>query len=129
MIKENKIKVVINKSVVEVFNFTVNPKNTSLWISHLQEELSDSYPPKVGTEYKNKGVSEEWDHYTVIEFEKDKLFTLKASDGNYHVRYTYKKLENTKTEMEYFEWVETGELSNPFTKDTLQKLKEVMEKD
>jgi len=29
--------------------------------------------------------------------------------------------------MEYFEWVEHGELSNPFTSDIIQKLKLVIE--
>lgn len=37
-------------------------------------------------------------------------------DDNYHVKYKYKKLDNNKTEMEYFEWVKTGKLENPFTK-------------
>ena len=125
--KENKILIEIDKPVKEVFEFTINPKNTPLWISNIQEEISTEYPPVVGTIYKNRGDVGEWDFYKVIEFKKNQLFTMKISDGNYHVRYTYKKLSDVKTEMEYFEWVEKGELENPFTQDVLNKLKEVIE--
>ena len=48
---------------------------------------------------------------------------------NYHVRYTYKKINNNETEMEYFEWMENGELNKPFIIETLKKLKEVLEKE
>lgn len=123
--KENKISVVIDKSIEEVFEFTTNPKNTPLWIEHIKEEVSDEYPPKIGTSYRNRGDSE-WDSYKVSEFEKNKVFTL--TDGNYSVRYSYRQLDENKTEMEYFEWIEEGELSNPFTEDILQNLKKVMER-
>jgi len=55
------------------------------------------------------------------------LFTLTDLDENYSVRYTYRKLDENKTEMEYFEWMKNGELSKPFTEDILMKLKSVME--
>ncbi|MEI7563641.1 MAG: hypothetical protein WCJ39_08675 [bacterium] len=61
-----------------------------------------------------------------MEFEQDKLFTLTDVDENYHVRYTYKDIKG-KTEMEYFEWMTNGDLSNPYTIDVLEKLKSVME--
>ncbi len=126
--KENKLSITINKSIDEVFEFTINPKNTPLWITHLKEELADTYPPHVGTLYKNTGDFNKWYVYEVTEFKKDKTFTMKAADNNYYVRYTYKNIDNTKTEMEYFEWVEKGELDNPFTQSTLEKLKEVIER-
>ncbi|MFH0978414.1 MAG: hypothetical protein V1837_03875 [Candidatus Woesearchaeota archaeon] len=125
---ENKIVIVINKSIKEVFEFTTNPKNTHLWIPQIKEELSDKYPPEIHTIYKNRGSSGKWNYYTVIEFDKDKIFTLKSSDYNYFVRYTYEKLSETKTEMEYFEWVKEGKIKNPFTQEILQGLKEIMEK-
>ncbi len=125
--KENRIIIIINKPIKEVFKFTNNPKNTHLWIPQIKEETSDKYPPEINTVYKNCGSSGKWDYYKVIEFEKDKVFTLKASDNNYFVRYTYKKLSETNTEMQYFEWVEKGDLENPFTQEILQSLKEVIE--
>ncbi len=126
--KENKLFIIIDKPIEDVFEFTINPKNTPLWIVHLKEEIADACPPKVGTLYKNRGDSTKWDIYEVTEFKKNSTFTMKASDNNYYVRYTYKSINETRTEMEYFEWVEKGELENPFAQTTLEKLKEVMEK-
>jgi len=125
--KQNKIKVIINKPVEEVFEFTTNPKNTHLWIPSIDEEIAEEYPPKVNTKYKNRGKDSDWDFFKVLEFEKNKIFTLTDLDGNYTVKYTYKRLSYNQTEMEYFEWIKEGELSNQFTKATLLKLKSLME--
>ncbi len=125
--KENKITVIINKSIEDVFKFTTNPKNTHLWIPSVEEEIAEEYPPKINTQYKNRGKEPDWDFYKVVEFDKNKVFTLTDLDENYSVSYTYKKLGDSQTEMEYFEWMKEGELSNPFTKDILLKLKSVME--
>ncbi len=125
--QQNKVTIIIDKSIEEVFEFTTNPKNTHLWIPSIEEEIAEEYPPKINTQYKNRGNDFKWDFYKVLEFEKNKVFTLTDLKGIYTVKYTYKKLEDNKTEMEYFEWVSKGELSNPFTKDILLKLKSVIE--
>jgi uncharacterized protein YndB with AHSA1/START domain len=125
--QENKITILINKPIEEVFEFTTNPKNTHLWIPSIVEEVAEEYPPKIGTQYKNKGNDSDWDFYKVIEFQNNKIFTLSDLENNYHVKYTYRKINDTQTEMEYFEWMTGGELNNPFTDDILQKLKSVME--
>lgn len=124
--KENKIEIIIDKPIGEVFEFTTNPENTHLWIDSITEEVSEEYPPRIGTTYKNKGENTPWDVYTVIELEKDKIFTLTDLE-NYTVRYSYTSLGENQTKMEYFEWVKEGELSNPFTQDTLIELKSIME--
>jgi len=56
------------------------------------------------------------------------LFVLSDLDENYFVKYTYRQIEDKKTEMEYFEWMTNGELNNPFTESILDNLKIVMEK-
>lgn len=126
--QENKITIIINKPIETVFYFTTNPKNTHLWIPSIQEEIADEFPPRIGTQYRNHGKDSDWDFYKVLEYEPNKTFTLCDLEGNYHVKYSYKELNNNQTEMEYFEWMENGELKNPFTMDILQNLKLNMEK-
>lgn len=124
---ENKITIIINKPVNDVFEFTTNPKNTHLWIPSIVEEIASEFPPQIGTEYKNRGDSLEWDLYSVLEFENNKIFTLAKADGNYFVKYLYNELGPNQTEMEYHEWVKKGELENPFTKEIIQGLKNILE--
>ena len=125
--QENKITIIINKPIEDVFEFTTNPKNTHLWIPSIEEEIAEEYPPKIGTQYKNRESNSDWDFYKVVEFQENKIFTLTDLDENYSVKYTYRRLNDNQTEMEYFEWMKNGELSNPFTEDIIQKLKSVME--
>ena len=121
---QNKISIIINKPIEEVFAFTTNPQNTHLWYSSIKEEISSEYPPKINTEYKNRGGGKsEWSCYKVSEFKNNEKFALVDSEGNYNVKYTYKKLNDNQTKMEYFEWVEKGELESPFTEKELAKLK------
>ena len=63
-----------------------------------------------------------------MDFQKNKIFVLSDLDENYFVKYTYRKLDDNKMEMEYFEWMTDGELEKPFTKDILENLKKVIEK-
>jgi uncharacterized protein YndB with AHSA1/START domain len=125
--QENKITIVINKPIDKVFEFTTNPKNTHLWISSIVEEIAEEYPPKIGTQYKNRGSDSNWNFYKVIKFKNNKLFVLSDLKENYHVKYTYRKINDDQTEMEYFEWVQNGKLNSPFTKNIIQKLKSILE--
>jgi len=126
--KENKIIILINRTIEDVFEFTTNPKNTHLWIPSIQEEIAEEYPPKIGTQYKNRSQKSDWNYYKVLEFELNKKFTLSDLNNNYYVRYSYKKLGDKQTKMEYYEWMKNGELKDPFTEDILQNLKSVLEK-
>lgn len=126
--QSNRLTAIINKPIEFVFEFTTNPKNTPLWTPSIVEEIAEEYPPKINTEYKNRGKNSEWDYYKVVEFEENKLFTLKSLNGNYTVQYSYKGLKDHQTEMEYFEWVEEGNLEKPFTQAILMKLKSIMER-
>ena len=116
----------MSKPIDDVFEFTTNPKNTPLWVPSIQEEISDAYPPKIGTVYKNRGKGSDWVVYTVVEYKKNKVFAL--SDDNYGVRYSYRKIHDTETEMVYVEWMKDGQLKKPFTRAILRKLKSVVER-
>lgn len=125
--QKNTISVIIKKSIGEVFSFTTNPKNTPLWFSTIKEEITNEYPPKIGTRYKNRGNNNDWSIYEVSEFEKNKLFVLSDLNNNYHAKYLYTAINSNKTKMEYQEWVNDGELKNPASQIILEKLKSSME--
>jgi hypothetical protein len=125
--KENTISIKINRPVQDVFEYTINPNNTSKWIEHLIFEESSTYPPVLGTTYRNHCSDGVWDEYEVTDITADQVFELSSKDGVYHVRYTYKAIDNEKSELEYFEWVDEDELDNPFGLNELNKLKELME--
>ena len=107
--KSNKVTIQINRSVAEVFAFTINPKNTSLWIETLVKEETNEWLVKVGTVYRNQNKKGEWSEYTVSTIQENEIFEMVSKDKNYHVRYTYKAIDDRTTELEYLEWVDKGE--------------------
>jgi hypothetical protein len=126
--KDCKLIIKINKSASDVFRFTLDPKNTPLWVESIVQEEVNETPTQVGTIYKNVNKEGVWSEYLVTQYEKDRLFEFVASDKNYHVKYTITPLTDSSCELEYFEWVESGELEVPFTMEVLEKLKLALEK-
>lgn len=55
------------------------------------------------------------------------MFSMTSGDGNYHVRYTLTKISEQTTNLEYYEWADQGDIADPFTKDILEKLKQIIE--
>jgi hypothetical protein len=126
--KENRLIISLSRPAEEVFNFVLNPSNTPKWIESLLHEESNESPARLGTIYRNKSKTGTWGTYIISEFDPPKSFTMTSEDGNYHVRYTLKSLDVHTTEFEYFEWVDQGELPEPFSQSTLDKLKMEIEK-
>jgi hypothetical protein len=127
--KTNKLNIRINKPISEVFDFTINPQNTPRWIDFIVEETIDSREIKLGTRYTNRDKDGKINLYELTKFENNKIFELKSIPPFYTVKYTYTKISDHETELEYFEWMESGELSSPFPMSAMQKLKEVLEKE
>lgn len=125
--KSKKLTIKINKPVTEVFSFVTNPVNTPKWIDFIIQEETYELPPKLGTIYRNQNKAGEWSEYKMTVFEKDAKFTLHSPDSGYNVRYTFFPVSDTLTELEYYEWMDKGELEEPFDKKYLEKLKEVIE--
>ena len=94
--KKNKILIVINKHVSEVFEFTTNPKNTHLWVPFIEEEIADEFPPKIGTVYKNRR-GDSWNTSIVMKYETSRLFKLE--NDVFAVTYSYKKIKDNSTEL------------------------------
>jgi uncharacterized protein YndB with AHSA1/START domain len=127
--KDKRLTIVINKPIGKVFEFTTNPDNTSKWIDGIVLEETNETPPKLGTIYRNKGKSGNWNEYEMTAFENDKMFELSRINGSYHVRYTFTPTDDSKCEFEYYEWVDEGELDDTFSQDVLEKLKSIMEQE
>lgn len=127
--KENRIAVRIGCPVSKVFDFAVNPANTPKWIAGIVEEKTNEWPPRLGTIYRNKNRDGVWTEYEVVELAKDREFVLRQKGSDYRVRYAFTPRGDGSTELTYFEWVERGELKDPFTKATLDRLKSLLEKE
>lgn len=125
--KENKFSLVINKPLSEVYNFAINPINTPNWADSIIEEVVNEFPIKEGTIYKNMNLDGEWSEFLVSKFKENEIFELTDKNSNYRVRYTFKPISESETELNYFEWMEEGELVRSFQFETLKKLKSIIE--
>jgi hypothetical protein len=126
--KENKISVEINKSVSDIFLFTINPSNTAKWIEGIKKEETNEWPVKVGSIYRNVDTFGKWSVYVLVGLEENRVFELLSENKNYHVRYTYTSISETRSRLEYYEWVDEGILESPFSQEVLNNLKKVMER-
>jgi hypothetical protein len=125
--KENKLKIYIDKSVEEVFKYSLESDNVPKWITSIKMEIPSERPVKVGTKLKNIGIDSNcWNEYEVIEFLPPKSFTLKKLNDDYFVKYTCTKNGNG-TDFEYFEWAENKDLDDILEMTALELLKKQIE--
>ena len=125
--KENEISIEINRPVAEVFEFTINPRNIHLWIEDIVESKTNESPVQLGTEYRDIDKDGDWTEYKVVQFKQNKMFELKQKSGLYHLLYKYEAISDSKTKLTFLEWVDDGDLENPFTLLVLKKLKKSIE--
>lgn len=126
--KQNRLSIEINCPASKIFKFTLNPANTHLWIDNIVREETNESPAKIGTEYKNLNRQGKWTTYEIVRFKPNRMFEMKQENSSYHVRYTFEPVSGNKTKLTYFEWVEKGELEEPFPPIILERLKEIVEK-
>jgi len=98
------------------------------WVDSIVKEETNESPTKLGTVYRNVNRAGQWSEYKIVVFNQDKMFEMQLNDNNYHVKYTLTPIDKNSCGLEYLEWVETGDLAEPFTQEILEKLKTVIEK-
>lgn len=125
--KDLKLIIQINKPINTVFDFVIDPNNTNKWVKSIMTEETNEWPVKIGTIYKNMGIDGVWSEYELVEFIENKMFLMSKKNSSYHVKYTLTPIEENITELEYYEWVDSGNLDEPFTHDVLETLKTVLE--
>jgi hypothetical protein len=126
-----RLTITLERPAQEAFDFTLNPNNTPKWIDGIVREQSSETPTKLGTIYKSQGRDGNWRELEVTEYEPGAIFTMHEKGSSVHVRYTFRPLGDEQCELEYYVWVDSGELVEPFTpknlQNILQKLKDVIE--
>lgn len=125
--KNNKLTIQINKSVAEIFEFTITPPNSTKWIPNIVKEEINEWPIRIGTIYKLQDNKGEWTEVVVENLKKDEFVEWASKDKNYHCRYLFKTIKNGISELAYTEWVNKGQINEPFTMNILGKLKLVLE--
>jgi len=119
----NEIRITIKAPPEEVFEYTIEPKNTHLWVKGAGKETVDTQQIGLGTKYiNNYGV------LTVTDYDRDKFFELTNNETEYLCSYSYRKISDQETELIYFEYMKNGsELSDPMKQKSFNKLKEILE--
>ena len=126
--KRNKLTIIIDRQVADVFDFTINPDNTDLWADGIVREEVNKFPIEAGVAYSNINSKGKWSKYVVSKYKRDKLFELKKHGSSYKVRYEYESVSKDRTRLTYIEEVDSGQLEGPFTNKTMQKLKRCIER-
>ena len=125
--KSSKQTLRINRPAKDVFAYVIDPSNTPKWIDWMTKEETNEWPVKLGTIYKNQNEAGELGVYEMTAFEPNKMFVMSKRGSSYHVKYTIRSIDDSTSELEYYEWVDEGELDEPFSLVTLRKLKKIME--
>lgn len=121
--KTNEIKVNIDIPVEAVFEFTLEPANTSRWIDAIEEETVNTKQIGLGTIYSNS-----YGNLEVTDYELNRFLELTNQKTGYQCSYSYKKISDDATQITYFECMQDGsELIEPMEQKSFQKLKELLE--
>lgn len=123
--RENRLVIQIKRKPEEIIAFCLDPKNTPKWINSIVVEETNEWPVRVGTIYRNQNRKGEWAEYKVVAL-SPVMFEFASTSSTYHVRYTCTP-NNDRTDLEYCEWMGGEGLLEPFSMDSLQELKLVLE--
>ncbi len=126
--KKNKISIQIDVSIKKLFRYTSNPENTSFWIDSIEKEWVD-WDKKIGIWIIYKSKRKDWKIYSykLIDYKEEQVFHLKSLDSDIEVIYEYTKINNKKSELDYY--INSSDLELiEFVQNALKKLKIILEK-
>lgn len=125
--KQNILKIQIQKNLHDVFLFCITPPNSTKWIPSIIKEETNEWPIKVGTIYKLTSSTGRISEVTVAQLKINEYIEWISNDLNYHCKYSFHQIDEDTTELEYCERTSRGEIEGPFTQETLDKLKLAIE--
>jgi hypothetical protein len=121
------LSILIDRRIDAVFDYLIDPNHSPEWVKEFKEEVASPWPPRVGTVYKNASHDGQWSEYQVEAFKPPRHFGLTNVSSKYHVEYMLSSPSPTATKLVYHEWVEEGELEEPFTIEPLERLRKILE--
>lgn len=124
---QNRLAVKINLPVNKVFLFATTPPNTTRWLDGVVSETTNEWPIQVGTVYEMTDPKGKISRIVVVDIRENYLIEWMSEDKNYHCRYILTQADENSTNFDYYEWVDVGEIPEPFTDKTLQSFKEAAE--
>jgi len=120
----NEIRITIDAPAEQIFEYTLEPKNTKHWVEGSIEMTTNTDQINLGTKYSNEYITRE-----VTDYDRDKFIELTDTGGAYSCSYSFRKINENSTELIFFESMSDGsELEYPIGKESFEKLKEIIEK-
>jgi hypothetical protein len=127
---KNTLSILIHAPISAVFDFTLDPKNTPRWISSIQKEWTNEWPPKIGTVYRQKlGIKRKTMESAIVitGFQKNKQLDFHLVNGTYSCSYQFSPNQKG-TWLTYSEENGVGQkLVSPLKMKNLQTLKTLIE--
>ena len=121
--KTNEIRIEIERPIKDVFEYTLEPQNKSIWCSIITEESVDTEQIGITSIYRNNLGS-----FKVSDYERNIFLELMSLDEKFQGSYSFRKRDDNTTELIYFEAMLDGsDLTEAMDKKYFKKLKELLE--
>ena len=121
--KTNEIRIEIERPIKDVFEYTLEPQNKSIWCSIITEESVDTEQIGITSIYRNNLGS-----FKVSDYERNIFLELMSLDEKFQCSYSFRKIDDNTTELIYFEAMLDGsDLTEAMDKKYFKKLKELLE--
>jgi len=94
--KTNEIRIEIERPIKDVFEYTLEPQNKSIWCSIITEESVDTEQIGITSIYRNNLGS-----FKVSDYERNIFLELMSLDEKIQGSYSFRKRDDNTTELKY----------------------------